>query len=70
MKRMGMRPEECQVPEEAVRAVVELYAGLPGCRDLEQAAEHLAGHALYEIETHKITEVEFGAERVRALLRG
>ena len=68
LKRMGMRPEECQVPEEAVRAVVELYAGLPGCRDLEQAAEHLAANALYQIETQKIQGVTFGVEDVKRIL--
>ena len=70
LRRMGMKPEECRVTPEAVDAIVELYAERPGCRDLEQAAEHLAGHALYEIETRKITEVEFDAERAKALLRG
>jgi ATP-dependent Lon protease len=68
LKRMGMRPEECQVPEEAVRAVVELYDGLPGCRDLEQAAEHLAANALYQIETQKIQGVTFGVEDVKRIL--
>ena len=65
-----MRPEECRVTPRAVDAIIDLYRDRPGCRDLEQAAEHLAGHALYEIETNKITEVEFNAERVKQLLRG
>lgn len=70
LRRMGMRPEECRVTPRAVDAIIDLYRDRPGCRDLEQAAEHLAGHALYEIETNKITEVEFNAERVKQLLRG
>ena len=70
LRRMGMRPDECRITPDGVDAIIDLYRERPGCRDLEQAAEHLAGHALYEIETQKITEVEFGAERVRALLRG
>ena len=70
LRRMGMRPDECRITPDGVDAIIDLYRERPGCRDLEQAAEHLAGHALYEIETQKVTEVEFGAERVRALLRG
>jgi ATP-dependent Lon protease len=63
-----MRPEECVVPEDAARAVVEQYEGLPGCRDLEQAAEHLAANALYQIETQKIDGVTFGVGDVRRIL--
>ena len=70
LRRMGMRPEECRVTPDGVDAIIDLYRERPGCRDLEQSAEHLAGHALYEIETRGITEVEFNAQRVRALLRG
>ena len=69
-RRMGMDPEECRITPDAVDAIVELYRERPGCRDLEQAAEHLAGHALYEIETQKIDHVEFDAERVIQLLKG
>ncbi len=70
LRRMGMRPEECRLTPGAVDAIIDLYRERPGCRDLEQAAEHLAGHALFEIETRKVTEVEFNARRVRELLRG
>ena len=70
LRRMGMDPEECRITPDAVDAIVELYRERPGCRDLEQAAEHLAGHALYEIETQKIRRVEFDAARVIQLLKG
>jgi ATP-dependent Lon protease len=65
-----MRPEECRITPDGVEAVIDLYRDRPGCRDLEQSAEHLAGHALYEIETQGVREVEFDGNRVRALLRG
>ena len=42
-KRMGMRPEECVVTEEALDAVIERYADTTGIRDLEQAAEQDRG---------------------------
>ena len=70
LRRMGMKKEECRILPEAVDAIIELYRDRPGCRDLEQAAEHLAGNALYEIETENRTEVEFDAARTQALLRG
>ncbi len=70
LRRMGMKPQECSVTPEAVDAIIELYRDRPGCRDLEQAAEHLAGHALYEIETGGTDSIEFDAKRVRELLKG
>ncbi len=70
LRRMGVSPEECRVTPEAVDSIVDLYRGRPGCRDLEQAAEHLAGHALYEIETGGASQVEFDAHKARELLEG
>ena len=68
MKRIGMRKEECVLTEEALDAVVELYKGTSGIRDLEQAAEHLAAHALYQIEADHVDSVLYDAEMVRELL--
>ncbi|MEE1114151.1 MAG: AAA family ATPase [Eubacterium sp.] len=68
LKRMGMREDECIVPEEAVDEVIARFGSLPGCRDLEQAAEHLAANALYQIETKHVEGVRFDAEAVRQLL--
>ena len=70
LRRMGMRKEECRVTPDGVDAIIDLYKDRPGCRDLEQAAEHLAGNALYEIETEHVSEVEFNAEKAIRLLRG
>ncbi|MCC6095282.1 MAG: AAA family ATPase [Eubacterium sp.] len=68
IKRMGMRPEECVIPDEAVDVIVQKYAALPGCRDLEQAAEHLAANALYRIETEHLDGVTFTPEMIRQIL--
>ena len=67
-KRMGMRPEECVVTEEALDAVIERYADTTGIRDLEQAAEHMAANALYQIEVNGVERVVFTPELVRELL--
>ena len=68
LKRMGMRPEECVVTEEGAYAVVDRFASMPGVRDLEQAAEHLAANALYRIETQGISGVVYEKEDVEKLL--
>lgn len=69
LRRMGMKKEECRVTPQAVDAIIDLYRGRPGCRDLEQAAEHLAGNALFEIETRGTPEITFDAEKAVRLLR-
>lgn len=68
MKRMSMKEEECIITEEALDAVVELHANTSGIRDLEQAAEHIAANALYQIEVNNVSSVTFTAEMVRKLL--
>ena len=68
LKRMGLLEGECIVTEEAAQAVVAKYAGEPGVRDLEQAAEHLAANALYQIESKHIPSVTFDADMAREIL--
>ena len=68
LKRMGLHENECVVTEEALEAVIENFAKTSGIRDLEQAAEHIAANALYQIEVNHVSEVVFDAEMVRALL--
>ena len=63
-----MSQEECRITPDAVDSIVDLYRERPGCRDLEQAAEHLAAHALFEIETGGARHVEYDAQKARALL--
>ena len=68
LKRMSLKAEECVVTEEGLNAVVELHKNTSGIRDLEQAAEHIAANALYQIEVDHLTGVTFNAEMVRELL--
>ena len=68
LKRMGMKENECVVTEEALDAVIEIYKNTSGIRDLEQAAEHIAANALYQIEANHVSEVVFNAEAIRKLL--
>ncbi len=69
LKRMGLKEEECVVEDDALQAVIDTYQDCTGIRDLEQAAEHLAANALYQIEVDHVSHVHFNAQMVRALLR-
>ena len=68
LKRMSLKAEECVVTEEGLNAVVELHKNTSGIRDLEQAAEHIAANALYQIEVNHVDQVVFDAKMVRELL--
>ena len=68
LKRMSLKPEVCIVTEEALDAVIGRFADTTGIRDLEQAAEHIAANALYQIEVDHVKEVTFTPEMVRNLL--
>lgn len=68
LKRMSLKAEEYVVTEDGLDAIVELHKNTSGIRDLEQAAEHIAANALYQIEVDHLTGVTFNAEMVRELL--
>ncbi len=68
LKRLGLMGSECVVTEDGAKEVVEHYKNVSGVRDLEQAAEHLAAHALFLIETEHVSNVTYNAEEVRKLL--
>ena len=68
LNRMSLKEEECVVTDEALDAVIKKYENTTGIRDLEQAAEHLAAHALYRIEVDHVSNVEYTAEMVEELL--
>ena len=65
---MSLEAEECVVAPDGLDAVIEQFADTTGIRDLEQAAEHIAANALYQIEVNHVKEVVFDGEAVRALL--
>lgn len=69
LKRIGMRENECTLTEEGLDAVIELHKNTSGIRDLEQAAEHIAANALYQIEVNRVEHVVFDGEMVRKLLK-
>ena len=68
LKRMGMSEQECIFTPEGLDVVVRKYENTTGIRDLEQAAEHIAANALYQIEVNHVASVTFDAAAVEALL--
>lgn len=68
LKRMGMRKEECIMTEDGLDAVIRKYEGTTGIRNLEQAAEHIAANALYQIEVHHVKSVTYTAEMINNLI--
>ena len=69
LKRMSLKEDECIMSEEGLDELIKLYSNTSGIRDLEQAAEHIAANALYQIEVDHVKSVTFDAEMVRNLLR-
>ena len=68
LKRMGLQESECVIAGDALDAVIEKYVDTTGIRDLEQAAEHLAANALYQIEVNHVAKVVFDREMVHSVL--
>ena len=67
LKRMSLKEEECVVAPDGLEAVIEQFADTTGIRDLEQAAEHIAANALYQIEVNHVSSVTFDREMVKKL---
>ena len=67
LKRIGLQESECIITEEGLDAVIDQFKNTSGIRNLEQAAEHLAANALYQIEVDHVPQVTFGAEQVQKL---
>lgn len=69
LKRMGLSEKECIVTEEALDTLVQHFANTEGIRDLEQAAEHMAANALYQIEVDHVSQVVFDSKMVQEILK-
>jgi len=69
IERMHMEESECIITEGALEAIIQRYSNTSGIRDLEQAAEHIAANALYQIEVNHVEKVEYTREMVEELLK-
>ena len=68
LKRIGLNPDECRILPDGVDAVIDKCAGCTGIRDIEQAAEHIVAHVLYQIEVNHVKSVTFDRKMVNDLL--
>ena len=68
LRRLGLSEKECVVTKEAADVVVDHYKNVSGVRDLEQAAEHMAAHALYLIETSGVKSVKYDKKAAEELM--
>ena len=68
LERIGLRKDEIVVTDEALEELMKIYKNTSGIRDIEQAAEHIAAHALYLIEAEHMSIVEYDAQMIRELL--
>ena len=68
LKRIGLKENVCIIPSDALDEIMKIYTNTSGIRDLEQAAEHIAAHTLYQIEVNHVTSVTFSADMIRELL--
>ncbi len=67
LKKIGLHEGECTISDEGLDVVLDIFKDTTGIRDLEQAAEHLAAHALYLIEVEHVNSVAYDADMVRKL---
>ena len=68
LKRMGLKDDEFIMSEDALNELMSIYKDTSGIRDIEQAAEHIAANALYQIEAEGKSVVEFSGEDIISLL--
>lgn len=67
LKRMGLQEQECIVTTDGLDSIIEQFKHTSGIRDLEQAAEHIAANALYQIEVDHVNQVVFDSVQTKAL---
>ena len=68
LKRIGLEGSECIILPDGVDAVIKKCDGVTGIRDIEQAAEHIVAHALYQIEVNHVQSVTFDGAMIEELL--
>ena len=68
LKRIGLHSNEIVITDEALDEVIEKFKNTSGIRDIEQAAEHIAANALYQIEVERMSCVTFDKKMIQELL--
>ncbi len=68
LRENGLKPEELEVGDEAIRTLIEKYTREAGVRQLERELGKLARKVARKIATGETTEIEVGPEVIRELL--
>ena len=68
LKRMSLKENEIILTDEGLDRIIQKHANTSGIRDLEQAAEHIAANALYQIEVNHMRSVTIDAQMVEKML--
>ena len=68
LKRMSLKENEIILTDEGLDRIIQKHANTSGIRDLEQAAEHIAANALYQIEVNHMRSVTIDAQMVEKVL--
>ena len=68
LKRMSLKENEIILTDEGLDRIIRKHANTSGIRDLEQAAEHIAANALYQIEVNHMQSVTIDAQMVEKVL--
>ena len=68
LKRMSLKENEIILTDEGLDKIIQKHANTSGIRDLEQAAEHIAANALYQIEVNHMQSVTIDAQMVEKVL--
>ena len=58
---MSLKENEIILTDEGLDRIIQKHANTSGIRDLEQAAEHIAANALYQIEVNHMQSVTIDA---------
>ena len=68
LKRMSLKENEIILTDEGLDRIIQKHANISGIRDLEQAAEHIAANALYQIEVNHMRSVTIDAQMIEKVL--
>lgn len=67
LKRIGLSPDECIITPDGLDEIIRTFEHSSGIRDLEQAAEHIAANALFNIEVNGNNCITYDLAKVREL---
>ena len=68
LEATGLTPEQCQIEEDAIRAIIRDYTREAGVRNLERDIGSLCHHVAMRIAEGDTTSMRIGADQLHAIL--